>query len=233
MEPILQLKNICKSYNKKQILKNISFSVFPGDILAYLGRNGSGKTTTFNMISGLTSLDSGKIMFNKKHLTKDINLQFLFDEPVLYKELTIEEHLKFVCEINHYSCDHNEIQELIQVFEMGEYKNIRISDYSLGIKKKTQLMCSLILKPKILLMDEYISGLDPISLAAIREILVEYAKKGNAIILSTHMLDAAERFCNRAVIIDHGRIIAKEENLSLIKDKYNSLEEYFIATTLK
>ncbi|SEW04050.1 AAA family ATPase [[Clostridium] fimetarium] len=125
------------------------------------------------------------------------------------------------------------ILELMKVFEMDKYKNITISEYSLGMKKKTQLMCSLILKPKLLLMDEYISGLDPISLAVIKKILIEYANKGNAIILSTHMLDAAERFCNRAIIIDDGEIIAKEENLSSIKMKYNSLEEYFISTTLK
>lgn len=233
IEPIIELKNIYKNYDNKEILHGISFKIMPGNVVAYLGPNGSGKTTTFNIISGISGFESGEVIVNKQYYNKKTDLQFVFDKPILYEELTGKEHLNFVCEINKYKACKNEINDIANQFEVEEYFNTRISSYSLGMKKKIQLMCSLILNPKIILMDEYISGLDPMGLFNVKKILRDYASKGNSVVISTHMLDVAETFCNKAIIINEGSIVNEETDIQKVKEKYNSLEEYFISSILK
>ena len=232
MEPIIEIKNIYKNYGSREILHGVSFNIMPYDVLAFLGPNGSGKTTTFRIISRLSNYNSGEVIINRQYYAKNTDLQFVFDQPILYEELTGREHLNFVCEINKHIVNKKTIQNLVNEFEVSEYLEERIATYSLGMKKKVQLMCALVLDPKVILLDEYISGLDPIGLFMIKKILKDFAKKGNAVVISTHMLDVAETFCNRAIIIREGKILKEEDNLQSIKSRYKSLEEYFISSVL-
>lgn len=225
MNLTMKVDKVNKSIDGKHILKDISFELYNGKITALLGPNGSGKTTTLKVISGLISADSGKIIANKD------DIMLVFDEPILYEELTGIEHIKFIRDLQGINISDNDLEKYIKTFQLTDFINNLICTYSLGTKKKLQLLCSLLKKPKILLLDEYISGLDPITLYNVKEILKHYAALGNSILLSTHMLDVAEKFCDDIIMIQDGRIIGnKPVDMKKIVEKYSSLEEFFIKT---
>lgn len=229
MTTLLEIKNINKTIQNKTILKNLSFKLLKGHITALLGPNGSGKTTTLKILSKLIGYDSGILEFDDSlnHINKKVML--VFDEPILYEELTGIEHLNFNMELYNIKLTETEKKEYMQMFQLEQYMHDEIYTYSLGTRKKLQLLCTLINNPPILLLDEYISGLDPISLYNIKNILKQYALKGNSILLATHMLDVAEKFCDDAIIISNGSIV-NNDLLSIhdIKEKYSSLEDYFL-----
>ena len=221
--------------NSKPILNNIDFTLEKGKIVVLLGPNGSGKTTLLKALNGLIKIKEGKITDNKKQvdfLNKSI---LVFDEPVLYEELTGMEHIHFIMELN--SCDYKKQKEqisyMIQQFELKPYMNKLIGTYSLGTKKKIQFLCALLCKSDIILMDEYISGLDPQILYSVKKIMREYVKEGHTILLSTHMLDMAEKFCDDVILINEGRVVSNgTESIGNILGQYGSLEKYYITKAL-
>lgn len=221
--------------NSKPILNNIDFTLEKGKIVVLLGPNGSGKTTLLKALNGLIKIKEGQITDNKKQvdfLNKSI---LVFDEPVLYEELTGMEHIHFIMELN--SCDYKKQKEqisyMIQQFELKPYMNKLIGTYSLGTKKKIQFLCALLCKSDIILMDEYISGLDPQILYSVKKIMREYVKEGHTILLSTHMLDMAEKFCDDVILINEGRVVSNgTESIGDILGQYGSLEKYYINKAL-
>lgn len=221
--------------NSKPILNNIDFTLEKGKIVVLLGPNGSGKTTLLKALNGLIKIKEGQITDNKKQvdfLNKSI---LVFDEPVLYEELTGMEHIRFIMELN--SCDYKKQKEqisyMIQQFELKPYMNKLIGTYSLGTKKKIQFLCALLCKSDIILMDEYISGLDPQILYSVKKIMREYVKEGHTILLSTHMLDMAEKFCDDVILINEGRVVSNgTESIGNILGQYGSLEKYYITKAL-
>ncbi len=221
--------------NSKPILNNIDFTLEKGKIVVLLGPNGSGKTTLLKALNGLIKIKEGQITDNKKQvdfLNKSI---LVFDEPVLYEELTGMEHIHFIMELN--SCDYKKQKEqisyMIQQFELKPYMNKLIGTYSLGTKKKIQFLCALLCKSDIILMDEYISGLDPQILYSVKKIMREYVKEGHTILLSTHMLDMAEKFCDDVILINEGRVVSNgTESIGDILGQYGSLEKYYITKAL-
>lgn len=222
--------------NSKPILNNIDFTLEKGKIVVLLGANGSGKTTLLKALNGLIKIKEGQITDNKKQvdfLNKSI---LVFDEPVLYEELTGMEHIRFIMELN--SCDYKKQKEqisyMIQQFELKPYMNKLIGTYSLGTKKKIQFLCALLCKSDIILMDEYISGLDPQILYSVKKIMREYVKEGHTILLSTHMLDMAEKFCDDVILINEGRVVSNgTESIGNILGQYGSLEKYYITKALQ
>lgn len=222
--------------NSKPILNNIDFTLEKGKIVVLLGPNGSGKTTLLKALNGLIKIKEGQITDNKKQvdfLNKSI---LVFDEPVLYEELTGMEHIRFIMELN--SCDYKKQKEqisyMIQQFELKPYMNKLIGTYSLGTKKKIQFLCALLCKSDIILMDEYISGLDPQILYSVKKIMREYVKEGHTILLSTHMLDMAEKFCDDVILINGGRVVSNgTESIGNILGQYGSLEKYYITKALQ
>lgn len=222
--------------NSKPILNNIDFTLEKGKIVVLLGPNGSGKTTLLKALNGLIKIKEGQITDNKKQvdfLNKSI---LVFDEPVLYEELTGMEHIRFIMELN--SCDYKKQKEqisyMIQQFELKPYMNKLIRTYSLGTKKKIQFLCALLCKSDIILMDEYISGLDPQILYSVKKIMREYVKEGHTILLSTHMLDMAEKFCDDVILINEGRVVSNgTESIGNILGQYGSLEKYYITKALQ
>lgn len=216
---------------EKPILSNIKFALNKGEIAVLLGPNGSGKTTLLKALNGLLEVKEGQILEqgNKvSYLNKSV---MVFDEPVLYEELTGREHIKFVLELNgyKYTQEQEQISYWIKQFELEEYIDKNISRYSLGTKKKLQFLCALIKKADIILMDEYISGLDPQMLYSVKKIMKEYVKQGHTVLLSTHMLDMAERFCDNVILINNGHTYEGGKiSMTEILKKYNSLENYYL-----
>ena len=221
--------------NGKQILNDIDFTLEKGKIVVLLGPNGSGKTTLLKALNGLIKIKEGQITDGKKSVDFLNKSVLVFDEPVLYEELTGMEHIRFVMELN--SCDYRKQKEqisyMIQQFELKPYMDKLISTYSLGTKKKMQFLCALLCKSDIILMDEYISGLDPQILYSVKKIMREYVNKGHTILLSTHMLDMAERFCNDVILINEGKVVSNgTESIENILRRYGSLEKYYITKAL-
>lgn len=221
--------------NGKQILNDIDFTLEKGKIVVLLGPNGSGKTTLLKALNGLIKIKEGQITDGKKRVDFLNKSVLVFDEPVLYEELTGMEHIRFVMELN--SCDYRKQKEqisyMIQQFELKPYMDKLISTYSLGTKKKMQFLCALLCKSDIILMDEYISGLDPQILYSVKKIMREYVNKGHTILLSTHMLDMAERFCDDVILINEGKVVSNgTESIENILRRYGSLEKYYITKAL-
>lgn len=225
----IEIKNLNKSINNKKILNDISFSLNSGSITVLLGPNGSGKTTLLKVLSNLISFDLGEIIFNKSLNLNRKDIMMVFDEPILYEELTGIEHVHFNMDIFKTSLSDDEIDYYINLFQLNDYMLKRISTYSLGTKKKLQLLCTLINNPRILLLDEYISGLDPVTLYQVKNILKEYASKGNTVLLTTHMLDIAEKICDYVILINNGIVHNNGLcDIDNIKNEYNSLEHFYI-----
>lgn len=233
MTDLIQVKDLTKKIKEQIILNNISFSLMEGRITVLLGPNGSGKTTTLKILSKLMKYDNGQIILNENIQDEYTDIMLVFDEPILYEELTGIEHIEFNSQLFNINLKKENIEEYLDLFQMKEYIYSPISTYSLGMKKKLQLLCTMINNPKVLLMDEYISGLDPTSLYNIKNILKRYVKKGNSIVLSTHMLDVAERFCDDVLMINNGCVLNNGiASIESIKLKYNSLEEYYMKSIL-
>lgn len=231
MKNNLIINGLCLDINEKNILNNISFELEKGKIAVLLGPNGSGKTTLLKALNGLMKIKQGEIFENGYKIQYLTESAMVFDEPVFYEELTGKEQLKFVFDLSYgKKCiPEAKMKKWINELEMEKYMNHMISTYSLGTKKKLQFLCALVDNPQIILMDEYISGLDPQILYAVKQVMRDYAEQGNIILLSTHMLDMAERFCDEVILIRDGRIVGNgKEEMRSVLDKYGTLEKYYL-----
>jgi len=229
MNIALEVKNITKIINEETILNNISFKLSEGRITALLGPNGSGKTTILKILSKLINYDSGDIVL-KNGLNYDRkNIMMVFDEPILYEELTGIEHLNFNIELYNIKITRAEKLKYIALFQLELFIEKAIYTYSFGTKKKLQLLCTLINNPSILLLDEYISGLDPLSLYNIKCILKDYVSKGNTVLLVTHMLDVAEKFCDDIILLTNGNVVNTNIlSVDELRRNYSSLEDFYM-----
>lgn len=206
---IIKIDKMSLSIGKKEILRGLECQFESGRILVLLGPNGSGKTSFLKCIKGLYKYDSGKIIREGRELDYLEDSVMVFDEATLYEELTGREHISFVYELSRSGdrIGREEIMAYVEALELGDYIDNLISTYSLGTKKKLQFLCSLVSRPRVLLMDEYISGLDPKVLYVVKRLMRDYVHKGDFLILSTHMLDMAEKFCDDVILMKEGKIV--------------------------
>ncbi|MDF9759181.1 ABC-2 type transport system ATP-binding protein [Peribacillus simplex] len=226
----LKLQNVSKFFESKKILNNISFNIEKGKITAFLGQNGSGKTTTLKIAMGLLVPDEGEVFINNKsieNMKKEVT--FIPDYPYLYEELTGREYLKFIIELTNLVISEEEVNERITYYELNKEIDKIIKNLSLGNKKKLALLGSLLNKPSVLLLDEFISGIDPVNMKKIKSILKDYTLEGNSVLLSTHQLEVAQTFCDALVLINEGKIIKQEREIASIFKESENLEEYFIS----
>lgn len=216
MNERIQLRHITKSIGEKAIIRDVSFSVSRGEIVAFLGQNGAGKTTTLKVAAGLYKADQGEIDIDGTSV-------FIPDDPLLYEELTVREYMLMVMELHRVNVlpDHTD-------FQLEEELDKKIKELSLGNKKKVALYAALIPKPNVLLLDEFISGIDPLNMRLVKDLLKAYAAEGNAILLSTHQLNVAQEFCDSCILIHDGRILEGKLPLKTISETHATLEEYFI-----
>lgn len=209
----IELKNVTKTINGKNIIDNISFDVFDGDILALIGPNGAGKTTIIKAILNLISTNNiGKILIDNIPLLSNFKenirkIGAIVEKPTLY------EHLSGMKNINIFSnmydnIDKEHIKNLIDIFELTKSINNKVSTYSLGMKQRLALIIALIHKPKILILDEPTNGLDPSGILELRKYLKQLNKStGITIMISSHLLSEMELICNKAVMVKDGKVI--------------------------
>ncbi|MCR5553690.1 MAG: ABC transporter ATP-binding protein [bacterium] len=231
---MLQIKNFTKSYsNGKVAVDNISLNVESGDIFAFIGPNGAGKTTTIKSVVGINDFDKGEILIDgidivKKPVDCKKIIAYIPDNPDIYDTLTGTQYLELVADIFRVSKEERNKLALEYAKLLGLEKDLNspISTYSHGMKQKLVLISAFIHKPKLVVMDEPFVGLDPKASFTVKEIMKKFVKDGGAIFFSTHVLEVAEKLCNKVAIIKDGKIIACGTMEEVKKDK--SLEKVFL-----
>ena len=231
---MLDIINLSKIYSKgKKAVDNISIKVEKGDIFGFIGHNGAGKTTTIKAIVGIIDFTEGDILIDGISIRKNPmeckkNIAYIPDNPDLYEYLTGIQYLNFIGDI--FEISKEERRELInyyaEKFELNNFLGNMISSYSHGMKQKLVIIGALIHKPKLLILDEPFVGLDPKASHILKEEMKELCKKGAAIFFSTHVLEVAEKICNKVAIIKNGIIVA-EGTMDEVKGD-SSLEEIFM-----
>ncbi len=231
---MLQIKNYSLEYFKgKRIIDNLNMSIREGDIYAFVGRNGAGKTTTIKSIVGINHITEGDILLDKVSILKDPikykkMIAYVPDNPILYEHLTGIEYLNFIADIFEMTFKEREknILKYAKKFELYDDLNDLISSYSHGMKQKLVLIAAFMHDPKLYVLDEPFVGLDPKASFILKELIKEKAEQGKIIFFSTHVLDVAEKLCNRIAIIKDGKTIVDGDMDRVIADK--SLEEIFM-----
>lgn len=234
---MIEIKNVSKKYGNKEVIKNMNLTVKDGEIFGFIGPNGSGKTTTINMITGALDITKGDIFINNKSITtKDIEAKKDFgivpDSPDMFLNFKVIEFFNFIADI--YEVDEEKrkerIKNLCEKFKINKYLKEKIEDLSHGTRQKVIIIGALIHDPKIFILDEPLTGLDPESSYILKDIMKEEAKKGKTIFFSSHVLEIVEKLCDRIAIINDGEIIYIG-TLKELKEKYKSeesLEDIFL-----
>ncbi len=231
---MLEIKHYSKSYGKdKKAADDVSLTVEGGDIYGFIGHNGAGKSTTIRAVVGVLDFNEGEIHIDG-HSVKDEPMAckkitaYIPDNPDLYENLTGIQYLNFIADVFGISAEErkNSISKYADLFEITDSLGDLISSYSHGMKQKLAVISALIHKPKLLVLDEPFVGLDPKASFVLKEIMHEMCQQGTAIFFSTHVLDVAEKLCNKIAIIKQGRIIAAGNIEELTEG--HSLEEAFL-----
>ena len=230
---MIEIKNLTKSYNGVKVVDNISLKVNDGEIFAFIGHNGAGKTTTIKSIVGINNFDSGEIFINGKSIVKDAvnakkEISYVPDNPDLYENMKAIDFINFICDMYETTSDvrMNNIIKYAKMFEIEDKLNNEISTYSHGMKQKIALIAALSHDSKVLIMDEPFVGLDPKAVFDMKSIMKEMCKEGKCIFFSTHILDVAEKLCDRVAIIKKGKIVKVGKMKEIMGDE--SLEEVFL-----
>lgn len=220
---MLKLENVTKYYGKLKAVDNLSFEVNPGEIFGLLGVNGAGKTTTFRMIMGLLDMNSGKITLNGKKIDYSVtdDIGFLTEERSLLTKLTVREQALYFGALKNMSDERilERLDYLLKKFGIEEYKDKKIKELSKGNQQKIQFITAILNEPKLLILDEPFSGLDPFNIELFKEEILNLSKKGSMIIFSSHRMEHVELFCKKLVILVNGRSVLSG-NIKDIKDNY-------------
>ena len=231
---MLEIRNFSKSYGgDRKAADNVSLHVMSGDIYGFIGHNGAGKSTTIRAVVGVLDFNEGEILIDGHSVRtepmacKKITA-YIPDNPDLYENLTGIQYLNFVADVFCIGAKEREerIGRYADLFEITDALGDLISSYSHGMKQKVAIISALIHQPRLLVLDEPFVGLDPKAAFTLKEIMHEMCKQGTAIFFSTHVLDVAEKLCNKVAIIKHGRIIAAGTMEELTEG--HSLEEAFL-----
>ena len=238
---MLEIRNLTKTYggNRKPSVDNLTLTVGDGEIFGFIGPNGAGKSTTIKSITGIIDFEDGSISLDgidikQNPIEAKKILGYVSDDHVLYEGLTGVEYINFICDV--FDVPTAQRQERLAkysaLFSLEDAVKKQISTYSHGMKQKLNIIGALIHEPKLWILDEPMTGLDPRSAYNLKQLMREHADKGNSVFFSSHVLEVVEKVCDRVGIIDDGHLIAtcridelKEKN----KDK--SLEELFLKLT--
>ena len=234
---MLEIKNLKKTYKGgKTAVANLSLSVKPGDIYGFIGHNGAGKTTTIKCVVGIHDFDEGEILVDEVSIRKDPIrckkvLAYIPDNPDLYDYLTGIQYLNFMADIFEIPAEERKqrIREEADAFEITSALGDLISSYSHGMKQKLAIIGALIHQPRLLILDEPFVGLDPKAALVLKNKMHQLCEAGSAIFFSTHVLDVAEKLCNKIAIIRQGELIAAGKTEKLTGGA--SLESVFMEVT--
>lgn len=235
---MIKIQNVSKSYKKgNKVVENLNLEIKDGEIFGFIGQNGAGKTTTIKMITGILEIDEGDIFIDGKSITKEpveAKKQFglVPDSPDMFLKFSGIEYLNFIADCFNVNQEDRKkrIEELSKEFGIYDELENKIESYSHGMRQKIVIIGVLLHNPKNWILDEPITGLDPKSSFDLKSLMKEHAKKGNTVFFSTHILEIAEKLCDRIAIINKGKIVfvgTLDELKNMYKDK-NTLEEIFI-----
>lgn len=231
---MLEIKNLSKTYKGgKKAVDHLNLTIEQGDLYGFIGHNGAGKSTTIKAIVGVLDFEEGDILIDGHSVKKEPLLckkvtAYIPDNPDLYEHLTGIQYLNFIGDIFELSKTdrENRIQSYGDIFEITQALGDSISSYSHGMKQKLAIISALIHNPKLLILDEPFVGLDPKASLSLKNIMKEMCAQGNSIFFSTHVLDVAEKLCNKIAIINNGKLISSGYMEDLIQDQ--SLEHLFM-----
>lgn len=232
---MLKINNLCKKYKgSDKGVRDINIHVEKGDIYAFIGHNGAGKTTTLKCVTGIHGFDSGEVLVDGKDICKEPiackkSFAYIPDNPDLYEYLTGVQYLNFIADVFEVpSAKRSEIiSKYADAFEITASLGDLISSYSHGMKQKLAIISALVHEPKLLILDEPFVGLDPKAAVVLKGVMHEICDNGGAIFFSTHVLDVAEKLCNKVTIIKDGKIIAGG-SMSELTQNGDSLEDIFM-----
>lgn len=237
---MIEIKHVTKTFGTKKAVDDLDLTIPTGEIVGFIGPNGAGKTTTIKMMSGVLNPDEGDILINGKSIQKEplaAKRQFglVPDSPDMFLRLKGIEYLNFMGDI--YDVDtalrQQRIETLAETFEMKGALNDKILSYSHGMRQKIIIMGVLINEPEVWILDEPMTGLDPQSSFRLKQMMKEHAAKGKTVFFSTHVLEVAEKLCDKIAIIAHGKMIyfGTLEDLRAAHGENQSLEELFLEVT--
>ena len=229
---MIEIKNVTKKYGEKVALNNLSLTIEAGDIFAFVGHNGAGKTTCIKCMTDIIEMDSGDILYDgvsvkSSPISCKKNLAYIPDNPDLYEFLKGIKYLNFIADL--YEMDDSRLEKIEFYAEEFELKDVLanpIGSYSHGMKQKLALISAFMHAPKYLILDEPFVGLDPVASHKLKNHMKELTKRGTSIFFSTHVLEVAEKLCNKIAIIKDGNLVVMGEMKKVLKDK--SLEDIFM-----
>ncbi|WP_342647070.1 ABC transporter ATP-binding protein [Mucilaginibacter sp. CSA2-8R] len=236
--PIIQIRNLSKSYGSKLVLKNLSLDIYPGQVIGYIGPNGAGKSTTVKILTGLIPEFSGEVVVdgismqdNPQEIKKRIG--YVPENAELYEVLTPMEYLDFIGKL--YGLDEDLIQsraqKLLTAFGLGNNINDRMDTFSKGMRQKVLLISGIIHNPQIIILDEPLSGLDANAVIMVKELITRLSQEGKTIFYCSHVMDVVEKVSDRILLINKGDIIADGTFESLKQDHSDTLEQVFAHLT--
>lgn len=238
-EMIIEIRNLQKKYGQKQVLHGIDLDIPTGQIIGYIGPNGAGKSTTVKILCGLITDFQGQVnIFGKDMKTESLEIKrqigYIPENAVLYEALTPMEFMEFVGEMRGMNLEQvrSKAEALMNIFEMKANLDQRISTFSKGMRQKVLICSALLHNPKLIFMDEPLSGLDANSVIMVKEMLTHLAREGKTIFYSSHLMDVVEKISNRIILIDQGKVLADgsfEELTQLTND--GNLEKIFTRLT--
>ena len=235
---MIEIKNVSTSYSKgTKVIDNMNLTIDNGTVFGFIGPNGAGKTTTIEMITGVLGIDDGDILIDGKSIQKKSidakkNFGFVPDSPDVFEKLTGLEYLNFIGDV--YCVDPKirleKTEALAKEFNIYDNLKDRIQSYSHGMKQKLLIISVLLHNPKNWILDEPMTGLDPKASYILKKLMREHADAGNTVFFSTHVLEVAEKLCNKIAVIDKGKIVycGTVEELKEKSKKNSSLEEAFL-----
>ncbi|MDD6419691.1 MAG: ATP-binding cassette domain-containing protein [Clostridium sp.] len=220
---MLKVENITKYYNKTKAVDNLSFTVEKGEIFGLLGENGAGKTTTFRIILGLINASSGNVTLDGKKIDYSLTdkIGYVTEERSLLTKMTVKDQILLYGVLKGMSEDNilKEMRKWLKKFQISDYENRKIKELSKGNQQKIQFIAAVINKPKLLILDEPFSGLDPINVEMLKKAIIELQETGCSIIFSSHQMEQIEDFCQKLVILSHGKVVVAGY-LKDIKNEY-------------
>lgn len=236
---MIELNSVTKKYGQKLAVDDLSLTVKDGEILGLIGPNGAGKSTTLKMITGITDITKGTILVDGYNIaTQPLEAKqcfgFVMDSPDMFLQLKAIDFLTYIGNIYGYSGEDlkNKILDYARRLEIDKNLNQYIGTFSHGMRQKIMVLSAIIHEPKTLILDEPMTGLDPKSQFTIKKLMREHVNSGHAVLFSTHVLDTAEKLCDRIAIINDGKLVCcgtLEELKSQTKD--NNLEDIFLELT--
>ena len=234
---MIKIEHVSKTFNKdNKVIDDITLDIQDGEIVGFIGLNGAGKTTLIKMMTGIIRPDTGKILINGHDIVKDPIeakqlIGYIADSPDMFLRLTGIEYIHLLSDIYKVGKEERKkrIKELSKTFNLEDVLDKPMQGYSHGTRQKMMVMGALVHNPKVWILDEPLIGLDPQSSILLKEMMREHARKKNTVFFSTHVLEIAEKLCDRIAIIDKGKILYYG-TLDELKEKYkkNDLEKLFM-----